>query len=532
MWPVVTAAAGAVVVIALLAISVAVMWSTRSQVRDVRRDLITSRDELRRTRTDLKQLQGQLGDAQSTIDDLDGVIGDLQQQIDDLDRRIGELERQVDAGGPTLDKPVAFGPTLGERLGNPVELATDGTLGAVIAGTDARCLLGDTGETAISAARTTPELTGRSASDVTEIVRRVESIRQESVDPDPRVEILSTDDFNALVQDDLGAIPADEVADEERVLELLGAVPRGYDLVAAYGDAPSGVAGFYDPSDSTVRVRRRDGTDGLGPLWEVVLAHEVDHAIDAKALGVPGEVAFDIDAAAAADAVREGDATLVMQLYASEHLGIPAELGALAEASRHIPSLDYPPYLRAQAQFSYVEGVRYLCYRLLQGGWSRVNREFTAPPTSTYAVLFPDRASPVVVRTSEVGAVPSGWRDSGTEAFGAANVMWLLQSPGADVTKALPGAREIAADWRGGTVDLFRRGSRYAVALRLGTATGALCGAMVDWYAAMRPGATRAGSGETVEFTELDQVALVRCTGDEVRVAIGPDARVARSLAD
>ena len=38
------------------------------------------------------------------------------------------------------------------------------------------------------------------------------------------------------------------------------------------------VAGFYDPDDSIVRVRGRDGRDGLGPLWEVVLAHEVGRA--------------------------------------------------------------------------------------------------------------------------------------------------------------------------------------------------------------------------------------------------------------
>jgi hypothetical protein len=55
---------------------------------------------------------------------------------------------------------------------------------------------------------------------------------------------------------------------------------------------------------------------------------------------------------------------------------------------------------------------------------------------------------------------------------------------------------------------------------------------MSDWYAAMRPAATRSGSGDTVDFAEADQVARVRCVGDEVHVAIGPDASVVKPLAE
>jgi hypothetical protein len=110
--------------------------------------------------------------------------------------------------------------------------------------------------------------------------------------------------------------------------------------------------------------------------------------------------------------------------------------------------------------------------------------------------------------------------------------MWLLQAPGTDTTKALPAAREAAADWAGGSISLFRRGGRRAVSLRLSTGTGALCAAMTDWYAAMRPGATRSGAGDTVDFAETDQAARVRCVNGEVHVAIGPDATVVGPLAE
>lgn len=528
-WPIVTAIAGVLVVVALLAVSAAVVWSTRSQLHDVRNELITSRDDLRRARADLKRVQSRLEDAQGSVDELQGVIGDLQGQIDELQRRIDELESQAT---PETGQPVVFGPTLGDRLGNPPELADDGTLGAVIARTDARCLLGASGDAALSAGRATPELTGRSQTDVTEIIARVESLRQESVDPDPEVQILSGAKFDELVDLQLGPIPADELAVEAHMLELLGAVPRGYDLAGAYGDTPSGIAGFYDPGDGIVRVRGRDGSDGLGPLWEVVLAHEVDHAIGDATFSLPGDDATDADSALAASAIGEGDATILMQLYASTYLGMPAELGALTEANRRNPDAHYPHYLLAEAEFPYVEGARYLCYRYLQGGWSRVDREFSSPPTTTYAILFPELPAPKTVEPSVVLGAPSGWNDWGTESFGAANVLWLLQAPGTDVAKALPMARDAAADWTGGTINLFRRGSRNAVVMRLTSATGALCGAMTDWYSAMRPGATRTTGGDNVDFVEADQLARVRCVGNEVHVAIGPDATVVEGLAE
>jgi hypothetical protein len=316
------------------------------------------------------------------------------------------------------------------------------------------------------------------------------------------------------------------------MLELLGAVPRGYDLAGDYRATPRGIAGFYDPNDGVVRVRRRDGIGGLGLLWEFVVAHEVDHAIDDATFAFPGDAATDDDSALAAMAVIEGDATLAEQMYASKYVGLPAELGALAQTDGAVTPPDYPPYLLAESQFRYVEGARYLCYRYLQGGWNRVDDEFASPPPSTYSVLFPERRAPVIVAPSEVPAPPIGWVDRGTESFGAANVLWLLQAPGADAAKARPAARDAAADWAGGSVTRFRRGADNAVVLHIGSAGGVLCGALTDWYGAMRPAAARTGGEDAVDFVEADQAARVRCVGNEVHVAIGPDAAVVQRLAE
>jgi hypothetical protein len=65
VWPIAAVAAGGLVVIALLAISAAVVWSTRSQVHDLHNDMITSRDDLRRARADIKRVQSQLDEAQA-----------------------------------------------------------------------------------------------------------------------------------------------------------------------------------------------------------------------------------------------------------------------------------------------------------------------------------------------------------------------------------------------------------------------------------------------------------------------------------
>ena len=121
--------------------------------------------------------------------------------------------------------------------------------------------------------------------------------------------------------------PADVADIDGRLLTALGAVAPGTDMLATTLDLlGSQVAGFYDP-DTGERVAVDDDLDAVS---QITLAHELDHALADQALGLPDLEDFEgrTDAALAAQAVVEGDATLLMQRWAGRHLSLTDQLAA------------------------------------------------------------------------------------------------------------------------------------------------------------------------------------------------------------
>ena len=114
--------------------------------------------------------------------------------------------------------------------------------------------------------------------------------------------------------------PPELVAANQRISELLGLIPQGTSLEALYLKLlASQVAGYYDSDTKELYVVSRSG--GLGPTERISFAHEFDHALQDQNFGLDKlqlDTIGEGDRGLARLSVAEGDATLLMSLWAAQ----------------------------------------------------------------------------------------------------------------------------------------------------------------------------------------------------------------------
>jgi hypothetical protein len=497
--------AGTGLVVALLAGGTAVLITRDDAEEATRSDLLERADALLRD----------AGDGQS-----DGDGG-----------RSGDGGTGSEGTDPAPDT-VPSEPQPGDTPGNPLEDLLGGMGGTPEV--DPACLLGEGG---------TPNLLGGGIEgtvdeQVDQIARLVEKERGLQFDHAIEPELLPAEEFDQRIAETVRAeYPVEQADLDSRVLQLLGAVPRGTDLKALREDLMSGqVAGYYDPETGEVVVRVPEGGGSLDANGQTTLAHELDHALTDQALGLP-----DIEEAGASDAnlarlaLVEGDATLLMQRFALQSIGLLDQLGAAlgpdaAAAQQDLAGV--PAYLRSELMFPYTAGMAYACRLQEDGGWRGVDAAYDRLPSSSAEVLFADRQGFSPADPVDVAALGGTWDEAERDTLGAAELQWLFQAPGGDESLAIEGADSAAHAWAGGELALFTDGEQSALGLALvdDSDTGALCSAVEEWYqAAFEADATESG-GATV----LDgggQVGVLRCDGPDVRLGIAPDQATASALA-
>ena len=506
-WPWVVA--GALLVVALLVGGTAFLVTRDDAEEAARSDLLERVDALLREGSD-GQSNGGAGDGDG------GTAGD------------GGSDSE--GTNPSPDT-VPSEPQPGDS-GDPLEDLLGGLGGTPEV--DPSCLLGE---------GSTPNLLGGGIEgtvdeQVEQIARLVEEERGLQFDREIEPELLAADEFDQRIAEMVRAeYPVEQADLDSRMLQLLGAVPRGTDLKALQEDLMSGqVAGYYDPETGAVVVRVPEGGGSLDANGQITLAHELDHALTDQALGLP-----DIEEAGASDAnlarlaLVEGDATLLMQRFSLQSIGLLDQLGSAlgpeaAAAQEDLAGV--PSYLRSELMFPYTTGLAYACRLQDDGGWRGVDAAYDQLPVSTAEVLFADREGFAPVDPTDVEAPGGAWDEAERDTLGAAELQWLFQAPGGDEGRAIEGAESAAHAWAGGELALFTEGERSALGLALvdDSDTGALCAAVEEWYqAAFETDATESG-GATV----LDgggQVGVLRCDGPDVRLGIAPDQATAAALA-
>jgi hypothetical protein len=169
------------------------------------------------------------------------------------------------------------------------------------------------------------------------------------------------------------------------------------------------VAGFYDPFTRQLVVRKDPpasagamGPDGL----RVVLAHEIEHALQDQNFGIPEMASLpDDDVRLARTALYEGDAMAVMTAFSAlrAHKPIKAAIASgaatlkaldaqtLLKMSGKSPQLQHaPPVLREELVLPYAAGFALVAEAYRRGGFALVDRMFKNPPVSTHQVLHPE----------------------------------------------------------------------------------------------------------------------------------------------
>jgi hypothetical protein len=215
--------------------------------------------------------------------------------------------------------------------------------------------------------------------------------------------------------------PVSKARADERLLRAFDLLAPGVDLRETRRRLLlDNVVGFYDERPGRRRLYAVSAERRLDPANQLVLIHELRHALQDQYLRIhdalPGDVSDFDDRRLALLSLLEGDATLVMERFLLSRLsldggsGLPA--GAASALTAPPPELEgAPPVLRDQLVLPYLAGLELARDLVARGGLAALRAAWDRPPLSTEQVLHPDKylagEAPLEV---PAGAAPPGGR--------------------------------------------------------------------------------------------------------------------------
>jgi hypothetical protein len=220
----------------------------------------------------------------------------------------------------------------------------------------------------------------------------------------------------------------------------------------------SQVAGLYDDDSKTMYVVTSTGE--IGPAEKITYAHEYTHALQDQRFDLSQVIGDDTDEGdrnLARTALVEGDATLLMSLWAQQHL-TPAELGEAATAADPAGEAilaKMPAILRETLLWPYTQGLQLTLRAFQQGGYGGIDALYGDPPASTEQVLHPEkldsREAPAEVAFPDdlAASLGDGWAVALQDTFGEYQLGILVgdAAGGASPTEAVAGWGGDRAAW-------------------------------------------------------------------------------------
>ena len=299
------------------------------------------------------------------------------------------------------------------------------------------------------------------ATPAAEIARRVEALRGLRYDEIPRPVAVTPEQARREGLEDLDrSYPEARRRADEQVLKLLGLIDPAVDLRDVSASVFSeGVAGYYDPRTKRMRTVRGAAT-GTRVLAEMVLAHELTHALEDQrfGLGLADQGGSD-DAALARLALVEGSASELMYAYARPplHARGDARRRARQRVRRHGLAAGLPAGaarvplhgrggVRGRAARA---GRRALDARGPRGALAAagLHRAGHAP-----GEVGPGGAAAAGARTGARRALGAGWERAAGGVLGEFQTRELLARAGGG------GSADAAEGWGGDRYELWRRG--------------------------------------------------------------------------
>ncbi len=310
----------------------------------------------------------------------------------------------------------------------------------------------------------TPNATTSVSMDLIE--RQVANLRGLSIAEDvPRYVISRTEAERVLSESFYATSSVAEMADEARVLTVLGLIKPTYDLVRySLNRMADGVGGFYFPESDQLFVIG----SGFTGLERFIYSHEFTHVLvdqhfGLDKLGVYPECIGDEQRCDAIRALAEGDATLVMQTWLEED-ATPQDVLDLSRYRPQafvIPEAFPPPFVEKDVNFPYEQGMAFVTFLHDRGSWAEVNRAYSSLPASTEQILHPAKyvagELPVTVNLPDLtSAAGEGWRMIKQNSLGEWRTYLILRSgadTGAQLTDKL--SASVASGWGGDQYVVF-----------------------------------------------------------------------------
>jgi len=245
----------------------------------------------------------------------------------------------------------------------------------------------------------------------------------------------------------IGEIARDHSDEDLRIGGLTGAMtglfPPGIDLKAeTLKLLRSQIAGFYEPREKQMVLVEDKGALGFwngaaqfvsrrDPAGEMLLAHELTHALQDQAFGIDAmlkRVKDNDDRSLALKSVAEGDATLAGFAYIAGGLTntsvdtVVSKLANLPEAF-NAEATDVPEGLSTPLLFQYSAGTRFVAEAWHRGGWAKVNALYANPPASTQQIMQPEfyfdhTSPPASINIAGYEDVLKGWKQVDDDTYG------------------------------------------------------------------------------------------------------------------
>ena len=279
-------------------------------------------------------------------------------------------------------------------------------------------------------------------------------------------------------------VPPEQLEGAEEMAKMLSLVPAEMDLMAkTFEILEDQVGGFYSPEEDTFYLME----SFTGAMAEIILAHELTHALDDQLFDIDDDLRaliHDSDASTAYSAVVEGSGTSAMNQWTVEHI---KELDMNPEEMQQAQTMgmeslrDAPAYLWLPLISAYLRGASFLARsesmmtgQMRSVPFSDIERAFTDPPRSTEQILHPDkywdkgqRDDPRKI-SFDTSDLPSGWSLMYEDTLGEMLIALLTtlveDRTGFDVENpvavlGLKYTNAVAEGWGGDRLVLLERGN-------------------------------------------------------------------------
>jgi len=338
-----------------------------------------------------------------------------------------------------------------------------------------------------------------------------------------------------------------QMDDEARVLSALGLIKPTYDMYTnALNGLTDSLGGFYFPWSKELYVIG----GRFGGIEHFIFSHEYAHALvdqhyDIGGQGVYPECLSNADRCHAIQALVEGDATLVMQLWWEQYAS-PSDFRDIQNyvpPQSTLPEQFPPPYAVRDGEFPYLQGYNFVRSLHDRGNWPEVNKAYARWPESSEQILHPDKyrvgeAPQVLPAPSLEAALGTGGRRVAVDTLGEWTT-YLLLGYGADADAVLEDTDATAAarGWGGDRYQMyFHDGtSQSALAAAWGWDTtreaGEFLQAMTDHLGArFRDAKVESPSGACWEINQ--QTSCLYLAGRNVLWILAPDMATLDSIRD